>query len=301
MTIFLLFLAILPTIVLGYFIYSNDKIEKEPTPLLVKLGIAGIGSVFLTLAITYVLYLLFPFFAIADVTTLNVISLALYVFIGIALIEEFSKWILTYSIAWRNKAFNHVYDAIVYSVFVSLGFATIENILYVFGGNGIEEAISIALNRMVFSVPGHTFFGVMMGYYLGLAKLTHVHGLKEKSKKYLFYSLAIPTICHFIFDYILMSELPILIFFGFVGVLFGIGISKVKRLSNIPTNIFNDPNNLNYVYNAFGNYSNQNQTNSNIIQNNNIQNISNNSCKYCKNCGTELKGPFCGYCGTKNY
>lgn len=289
MSLFLLFLAVLPTIILGYIIYQNDKIEKEPISLLFKLLISGVGAAILTLVMTYILYQILPFFATDNTAILNPISLAVYVFIGIAMIEELSKWIFIYLISWKNKAFNHVYDAIVYSVFVSLGFATIENVLYIFLNENLSTAIAIALNRMLFSVPGHAFFGVMMGYYLGLAKLTLVHGIKDKSQKYLFLSIIIPTTCHFIFDYILMLELPVIIFYAYVVVLFGVGISKVKRLSNVTTNIFNVTDNS-YIYNAFGN--NQN------MQNNSVTTT---KICFCKNCGARLIGPFCGYCGTKNY
>lgn len=290
MSSFLLFLAVLPTILLGYFIYSNDKIEKEPTPLLVKLLLGGIGSVILTLIVTTILNKIAPFFAISNTEILSPLSLAIYVFFGIAIIEEFSKWFFLYIISWKNKAFNHVYDAIVYSVFVSLGFATVENILYVFiSSSSLSEAIAVALNRMFFSVPGHAFFGVMMGYYLGLAKLTFVNKKKNKTTKFLLLSLLVPTICHFIFDYILMSSfLPMIVFYIYVIVLFVYGISKVKRLANIPTNIFNDPTKTNYIYNAFGN----NQKNNTQI---------NQQIKFCMNCGSPLFGPFCGQCGTKNY
>ena len=304
---FLLFLAVLPTLILGYYIYSNDKIEKEPTPLLVKLSLGGVGSVIVTLLITFgVLYKIAPFFSISNTEALSPVSLAIYVFFGVALIEEFAKWIFLYGIAWKNKAFNHVYDAIVYSVFVSLGFATIENILYVFMSSNVAEAIIIAINRMLFSVPGHAFFGVMMGYNLGLAKLTFVNNKKNKTMKFLLLSLIVPTVCHFIFDYILMSSfIPTIFFYVFVVILFAYGISKVKRLSRIPTNIFNDPNNMTYIYNAFGNSQMFNNQQQNIQYNQNMQNGQNiqqpQQIMYCMNCGNPLNGPFCGKCGYKNY
>lgn len=309
---FLLFLAILPTLILGYIIYSNDKIEKEPTPLLVKLSLGGVGSVIVTLVITFcVLYNIAPFFSISNTAALSPVSLAIYVFFGVALVEEFAKWIFLYGIAWKNKAFNHVYDAIVYSVFVSLGFATIENILYVFMSTDVAEAIVIAINRMLFSVPGHAFFGVMMGYNLGLAKLTFVNNKKNKTMKFLILSILVPTTCHFIFDYILMSSfIPMIFFYIFVIALFAYGISKVKRLSKIPTNIFNDPNNMTYIYNAFGNnqmFNNQQPMNQQQVQYNNqynnqvVQPAPNMQPRYCMKCGTPLNGCFCGRCGYKNY
>lgn len=287
----LFFLAVLPTIILGAFIYKNDKLEKEPTSLLISLGAAGIGSAILTLIISGILETIIPFFASEYYTSFDPMSLAVYVFVGIALIEEFSKWIFTYLIAWKNKEFNHVYDAIVYSAFVSLGFATLENILYVFASESVGTAFFTAFNRMIFSVPGHAFFGVLMGYYLGLAKLTSFNGIKKKSTKYLILSILVPTVCHFLFDYLLMLNLEysFLLFIVFVVIMFSVAISKVKRLSNIPTNIFNKPQRMDYIYNAFGN--------------NNYRQISQpqgyTQQRICRNCGKEVTGKFCGNCGTQ--
>ena len=216
------------------------------------------------------------------------------------MIEEFSKWIFVYIIAWKHREFNHVYDAIVYCVFVSLGFATLENILYVFSAANFAESLSIALNRMIFSVPGHTFFGVMMGYYLGLAKLTSVHGIKDKSRTNLILSILIPTIAHGFFDYFLMlgSNIGFILFLVFVVILFSVAINKIKRLSEIPTLLFNDPTNMSYVYNAFQPAGmRQNMNNHVSVQNGPIPTT---KASFCKNCGSPLTGNFCGKCGTKN-
>lgn len=241
----LFFLAILPTILLGLFIYKNDNVEKEPNNLLIKLAVAGVGAIVLTLIISYLLELVYPFFNTELSVNYSPISLAIYIFVGIAFVEEFSKWIFVYLISWNNEAFDHIYDAIVYSVFVSLGFATIENILYVLTAPSLTDAFITAFGRMILSVPGHAFFGIFMGYYLGLAKLTSYNGIKNKSIKYLIYSILIPVVCHFIFDYLLMLNLrySFLLFIIYVIIVFVLALLKVKKLSNVRTKIFNKPQN----------------------------------------------------------
>ena len=277
---YLFYLAILPTIILGSYIYKNDKIAKEPTSLLVKLAGCGLLSIVLTLFLTWLLELIFPFFANTDYEGLDLFSLAIYVFVGIALIEEFSKWIFTYIVAWNNKEFDHIYDAIVYCAFVSLSFATVENLLYVFGSESMAVALGTALVRMIFSVPGHAFFGVLMGYYLGLAKLTSIHNIKDKSSRYLMLSILVPATCHFLFDYLLMvgTNLSMIIFLLYTVFLYILAISRVRRMSKVTTNLFQDPNQNKYIYNVF-----------------------NPKIKFCSNCGTKLEGPYCKNCGTKNY
>ena len=135
----LLIVAILPIILLGKYIYNKDK-NKEPNSLLIKLFISGIFSCLLTLAVTTIFSILFPFIN-KDPTTMNFIEFTLYVFIFIALIEECLKWVMTYLIGYKSKEFDEVYDIIVYATFTALGFATFENLLYVFGTGSLGVGI----------------------------------------------------------------------------------------------------------------------------------------------------------------
>jgi RsiW-degrading membrane proteinase PrsW (M82 family) len=202
-----------------------DKVEKEPTGLLMKLFIAGIGSVFLTLVISDFFEAAFPIIK-SDGTDLK--SIMIYNFIGVALIEEFSKWIFLVFCTWKNKHFNFLYDGIVYGVFVSLGFATLENCLYVFQPDG---GISTAILRAVLSVPAHAFFGVFMGYHYGIARMN-----KNQKKGYMFFlllSLLVPILLHGIFDFCLSGDniLFIALYAVFVIVLYVVSFKRIKRLS----------------------------------------------------------------------
>ena len=105
-------------------------------------------------------------------------------FIGIALVEEGLKlWVLL-RLTKNNREFNSIFDGIVYAVFVSLGFAAFENVLYV-----LQYGFSNALMRAVTSVPGHTFFGVMMGYYYSFS---HIAVKTAEAEEYLKSIDAIP-------------------------------------------------------------------------------------------------------------
>lgn len=254
----LLLIAILPVVLLGVFIYKKDK-NKEPKKLLIKLFIGGILSCFLTLLISGILEVFIPLLG-ADDSSLNMIELFIYVFIGIALVEEFSKFLIVYSIAHNDEAFDEIYDAIVYCVFVSLGFAAFENILYVYS-NGFSTGVM----RAILSVPGHACFGVFMGYYLGLAKIAGVNKNEKLRKKNLLLSLFVPTILHGIFDYCLYTEMVIffVIFIVFIILLYIHSIKKVKKLSSVTTRF-----------------------------------IKKNS--YCVKCGNLITTKYCPNCGNKN-
>lgn len=254
-----LFLAILPSIIILSIVYNKDN-EKEPIKLLLSLLGVGILCCFLTVLITFVILIFFPFLESGAVMKSgNLFLIFIYCFIEVGLIEEFSKWIFNISIGWNNKEFDHIYDAIVYSVFVSLGFATFENILYV-GMYGVETAFL----RAVLSVPAHAFFGVFMGYYIGLSKLTSYNNKKNLSKKYMTFSLLIPSLLHGLFDFCLLSQsLFLLLLFGVLVIsLYVFGIKKIKQFSNIKTKFINEK-------------------------------------KYCTNCGVIVTDKYCSNCGNK--
>lgn len=257
----LLILSILPVILMGYIIYKNDKVEKEPPGLLSKLFFSGIGAVVITLIVTVLIDLIFPVFVKSE--SLNLIMLIPYCFILVGLVEEGSKWIILKGLTWRNKEFNYIYDAIVYAVFVSLGFAALENIIYVLNG-GITTAIS----RTIFSIPGHTFFGVFMGYYYGLAKQAEINGNRKLEKRNLYLSIIVPTLLHGIFDYCLLSKelILILIYLVFVIFLYIKAFKRIRQLGNIRLNLFR-----------------QDLTKKH----------------FCPNCGTEIVSNYCYNCGHK--
>ena len=254
----LVFLAIIPVVLILTYVYNKDR-NKEPTKLLVKLFLLGIVSCFLTLAITDVLEAFFPFFA-EEAENQNLFEIFINVFIGVALIEEFSKWLMAYLVGYKSEEFDEVYDSIVYAVFVSLGFAMFENILYVLG----NQSVLVGIFRGVLSVPGHACFALYMGYFLSIAKVYSKKGRKDLERRNLIFSIVVPTILHGIYDYCIMSGISILllVFLVFIILLYVFSIRRLKILSNDTTRL--------------------------VIKN-----------KFCHNCGTSVKGEFCSNCGAR--
>ena len=96
--------------------------------------------------------------------------------------------------AWNHPAFDYRFDAVVYCVFAALGFAALENILYV-----AQFGFAVAVSRALLSVPGHCFFAVYMGIYLGQAKMVeramqryYIELPDEMPEQYLRASLLVP-------------------------------------------------------------------------------------------------------------
>ena len=136
--------------------------------------------------------------------------------IGVALIEEGVKYLALRIATWKNKDFNYTFDGIVYAVVSSLGFATIENILYV-----IDQpygATTLAVSRALTSIPGHTAFGVFMGYYYGKSKLYSVLGDKKKSVKTMWLGMGVSILLHGFYDFCLFTgeTVFVLIFYAFI-------------------------------------------------------------------------------------
>ncbi len=154
-------LALIPVIGLLLFIYFKDKKEKEPVGLLIGLFFAGLGSVIPAIILEVIGQLILDA-VIPYESAFKAVHLAMIV-VGPA--EEMGKYVVLRLRTWKNKHFDYSYDAIVYAVFTSLGFAAIENVGYVFDGG-----LSTALMRMFTAVPGHACFAVFMGYFYSKAK-----------------------------------------------------------------------------------------------------------------------------------
>lgn len=300
----MLILSIAPVVFFGYQIYKRD-FDKEPTSTLIKLFFSGIGSIFLTLFITSFLQSIIPFFAV-DSEKLNLIELVPYIFVGVALIEEFSKWIFVYKLEYNDNEFNHLYDGIVYAAFVSLGFACFENILYVF-----QYGIGTAIVRAFLAIPGHLCYGIMMGYYLSLAKLSLINQNRKLSQKNKVLSLLIPVLAHGLYDYLIFAGINTenglfdVVLLSFVIFYFSYAAKKVKQLS---TNVYNL--NPNYITMRQRKQMQQQMMYPNNQQPINMppsyaQSINTQpsypqatvSKRYCSNCGHQVSGRFCENCG----
>lgn len=190
-------LALIPSVVLLVYIYKKDKKEKEPMKLLIGCFILGAIA-----ALPMVIVENIEDEIVVGITTEGSLVYAILDgFIVAGLTEEFFKYIFLKAKTWRSKYFDCMFDGIVYSVFVSLGFATLENLFYVW-----EGGIGTAILRMLSSVPGHCCFAVYMGYFYSKAKIAEVKGDKALCKKNKKKALWIPVIIHGIYDCLLMVE-----------------------------------------------------------------------------------------------
>lgn len=225
----LLLLAIAPGFAIMLFIYLRDKYEREP---LSRLFITFVGGVLSTIPAvilsTYGVELVESYFTLNS-TPYNIAK----AFGAVAVSEEFSKLFFVWLFAYRSKHFNEPFDGIVYAVMVSMGFATLENILYVY-----EGGLQVAILRMFTAVPAHATFGIIMGYFLGLAKF------KERGNEALLVSALLwPVAFHGFYDYALFESVnyPLAAFGAIISLIVGIRLSKKAITIHQDGSPFKDP------------------------------------------------------------
>ena len=188
-------LALIPVIVLLVLIFVMDKNEKEPFGLLAGLFFAGMGTVLSAAIIEAIGELILGLFMYDSVPKAVILAI---VVVGPA--EELGKYLVLWLITWKNKHFNYSYDAIVYAVFVSLGFACFENVGYVF-----MYGLGTALLRMFTAVPGHACYAVFMGLFYSKAKKAKLANDKKGYSRNIALTLFVPIITHGVYDAIIFA------------------------------------------------------------------------------------------------
>tara|TARA_Y100001934_G_scaffold282396_1_gene395971 strand:- start:1928 stop:2620 length:693 start_codon:yes stop_codon:yes gene_type:complete len=211
MTLPMLALAVAPGLAIAIYIYWRDKYEREPLGLLIKCFLLGASTILPAIIIEGVAI---SFLGLGD----SVFGIFITAFIYIGLTEEALKyWVLT-RYAFKKPDFNEPFDGIVYSVIIGLGFATLENIFYVY-----EYGAEVGFIRMFTAVPMHAAFGVLMGYYVGMAKFQGI-GLSGPLK---IKGLGFAVLFHGAYDFFLMQkELPFLALLNVVVIFYAIRLSR---------------------------------------------------------------------------
>jgi RsiW-degrading membrane proteinase PrsW (M82 family) len=208
----LLVIAIAPGIFLLWFFFHKDRYEPEPLRLLFLTFILGATSTVPAILIEMVSS---SFISEPKVPILEPLQLFLYLLTSVAIVEELCKLGAALP-AYFSKRFNEPMDGIVYCAASALGFATVENIMYV-----LRLGWLTAIVRAFLSVPGHAFFGATMGYYLGLARF-------YKGKGFIVYAVLVPVILHTAYNFVSSLGLGIISLF-FAGLLVFYMYRRVSR------------------------------------------------------------------------
>ncbi len=202
--------AVVPSALLVWYFHARDVYPEPPRVLWTTFGL-GVLTVFPILMIGYPLQ-----HAVGLVPNPVASSLLGALFVA-ALPEEFVKLLVLVGYNMRNRAFDEPMDGIVYGVVASLGFATLENILFVFTGG-----MSVAVSRAFTAIPLHACVGAIMGYYVGQA-----WRFPADRFRYIVRGYGFAVLIHMLYDFPLMAMAEV----EEVGTVFVLGVCTMVVLS----------------------------------------------------------------------
>jgi len=186
----LIITAIIPCLLICFYVYKRDTYGNKHFRMYLFCFILGTISSYLAFQLTEIT----KFYLERDLLEFY---FPLKIFIAIAFCEEICKFIFLRGIVYYSKDFNEPYDGIAYSVVISMGFAVVENIIYVL----YFQSEEVALLRMITSIPAHGTFGSVMGYYIGRAKYDRVRSFIFQNL-----SIAIATFIHGLYDFFIFQD-----------------------------------------------------------------------------------------------
>ena len=188
-------LAVLPALILVFYTYQQDKLQREPVRNLVKAFFYGCLSVLASLLVSV------PFgsMGLFSGEILSLSDAFRTAFFGAAIPEESAKLLLLWLFLRKCKDFDERMDGIVYAVCIGMGFAAFENIEYLLASG--SNWITTGIGRSLTAIPGHFAFAVVMGYYYSLNHFDKYRAPLAGLKMWLY-----PVLGHGLYDTIAMSQ-----------------------------------------------------------------------------------------------
>ena len=216
--------AVIPALFLLGYVYRQDRVEKESPQLLLSLVLQGVIATTIAKILERV-----GLFAVGHIVREGTVPYSALLYLGVVgFAEEGAKYFLLKRRTWNHPEFNYRFDAVVYAVFVSLGFALWENLGYVF-----SYGLGTAMIRAVTAIPGHACFGVYMGCWYGQAYERFRRGDEPGSRSRRVTAVVLPALLHGAYDFLadMTERLSGWYFVLFVAALFFVTFRAVRRLA----------------------------------------------------------------------
>lgn len=218
--------ALIPAVILGWWIYQKDSLRPEPLNMLIKAFLYGVGSTFVTLVITQLLGIMGLF--VYDLGSFSgAVSTALF---AAALPEEMAKLLMLWLLLRKNPYYDEYFDGIVYAACVGLGFAATENVLYLVQS---ENWLGTGIVRGLTAVPAHFAIACAMGYFYSKRHFG------DSSTITAICVLAVPVLIHWVYDALAFSEgiaapaLSVVFNILFVGLIWIVYRNTMRRISDL--------------------------------------------------------------------
>ena len=211
-----------PSVFLLSFFYLKDRYEREPLRhILVAFGLGAYAMIAAHGMAA----------ALADRISAEWLALGgaparlFDAFVLSGLVEECAKWVVVMAAVYHWDEFDEPLDGVVYGVAVSLGFATVENILYLVG-----RGLGVALGRALFAVPAHALFGGTMGYYAGRAKFDSAAARIGAVRRDHLLCLLLPVAFHGTYNYALRHRLEARVWIAVTAISVALWIFVLRRV-----------------------------------------------------------------------
>ena len=216
-------LAIIPGLVIIIYIYGKDKVEKEPINLIFRLIIFGALCCYVAGTMERVISAFLPSY---PQYSFNYALTNAFLVAGLC--EELVKLLALRLGSWRHTSFNYRFDGIVYGVSVAVGFAVLENLMYV-----MSYGLQTAIVRAFTAVPLHAFCGAVMGIFYSYAKKASIDGKHTVSLGYMLLAYLIPLTIHGVYDTFAMlrTQTASMLLFAFVIFLYIEVTRMINRMS----------------------------------------------------------------------
>lgn len=205
--------AVAPAIILAIILIRKDR-KAEPTGWLITATILGV--------LVAPAVLILGHFLLPDISGDTFIGAFLTSFIDAAIPEEGLKFVALFILASRCRHFDEAFDGVVYAVCIGMGFAGIENILYLFGAD--DGWILVGISRALLSIPAHYFFAVIMGSFFSLGWFD-----RRNRKVYFAAALVLPIIVHGLYDTLCFSMTIDESLSGLILIAFIIGFRSIRK------------------------------------------------------------------------
>ena len=229
--LFYIFFGLAPSVIWLLFFLRKDS-HPESNRMILKVFfygmLAALPAVFIELGFSQQINQLhLPSFLIS----------ILYVFLGIALVEEVMKYLVVKKQVLKSSECDEPVDIMLYMIISALGFAALENLFILFPLTQpfqLLETFLVSVFRFVGATFLHALCSGLIGYFLALSFLKAKNRLKLK---YLGITLAV--LLHGLYDFSIIKIgggfkfiVPIIILAG-LSIFISLGFKKVKKLKSI--------------------------------------------------------------------
>jgi RsiW-degrading membrane proteinase PrsW (M82 family) len=215
--------AAAPSLALLVYFYLRDRYDREPISRLLVAYLLGMYSMLAAQGMVA---------GLADAVSEEWLHLGgeparlFEAFVLSGLVEEVAKWVMLMAAVYYWREFDEPLDGLIYGVTIALGFATLENFVYL-----SSRGVGIAWQRAVFAVPAHALFGGAMGYYAGRVKFGAKTGRRVGGVwRDRIFCLALPVLFHGAYNFALLHGLNWFIWVTITALSLGFWVFVLRRV-----------------------------------------------------------------------